>query len=147
MVMTNDGTLTVCYVPGSTQLARALREERTDRYRTWHGSDPELGWWWECLLCGEWNAQAASREAAVIVVSRAHPSLCHVLVGCYCLQPHLTAEMAARIGIKDNYPADRAAELFRMAGGVRRYRPAEKTLDSTLISGPEFGSGGYQWTR
>ena len=62
--------------------------------------------------------------------------------------PHLTAAMAARIGVKDSYPQNRARELFRMAGGTRRYtRFRSLTLRYWLSTAVEMREGSTSMHR
>jgi hypothetical protein len=112
-------------------------------YRTWRET---AHYGAECLLCGTWTNGHKTRGEATIWATRVHPTWCHVITGCHCPEPHLTAAMAARIGVKDSYPRAEAATLFRMAAGVRKYRPPGGNGNSGGF-GPEFGSGGYEWTR
>jgi hypothetical protein len=137
----------VWYVPGSTVFDPGMRVRYAPGYRTWRSTDPGMAYGAECLLCGDWNPGLPAREDAVRWASVTHLVWCHVVNGCYCPAPHLTAEMAARIGVKDSYPREAAATLFRMAGGIRKYRPPSPDLNGTPHGGPEFGSGGYRWTR
>jgi hypothetical protein len=137
----------LAYVPGSTVFDRGLRERRTDVYRTWHSPHRDMAYGAECLLCGEWSSSYQTRQGAEFWVQRVHARYCHVLTGCHCRQPHITAAMAARIGIRDSYPLNEARTLFRMAGGVRKYLPPQLDLNRVPFGGPEYGSGGYRWTR
>lgn len=137
----------MAYVPGSMEFTHAARAQRTERYQTFRFADKTMGWGFECLLCGDWRSGYADREAAVTGYSRAHAGYCHVINGCHCSQPHLTAALAARIGVKDYYPYALAGWLFALAGGVRRYLPPQYDLNHVPFGGPEFGSGGYRWTR
>jgi hypothetical protein len=137
----------VCYVPGSTVFDGGMHVQYANGYRTWRSPHDGMAYGAECLLCGRWSAAHKTREDAVSWATRTHPGWCHVVTGCHCPEPHLTAVMAARIGVKDSYPRGSAATLFRMAGGVRRYLPPRPDLNGTLFGGPEFGSGGYKWTR
>lgn len=137
----------VAYVPGSMEFTCAARARRTGQYQTFRFAATEMGWGFECLLCGDWRSSYADRAAAVAGYSRSHAGYCHVINGCYCPQPHLTAAMAARIGVKDSYPYELSGWLFRLAGGVRRYLPPRLDLHKTPFGGPEFGSGGYAWRR
>jgi hypothetical protein len=107
------------YIPGSTVFTYHAREARTEAYRTWRGKG-EMGWCWECLLCGVWESSQPTREAAVRRVAESHPSWCHVRTGCACPEPHITAGMAVRLGISGEFPARIAPVLFRLAGGVRK---------------------------
>lgn len=142
---TAPGRITpMAYVPG---FGRYKNERRTERYRTWDSPHPDMAWCFECLLCGDWRSGYASREAAVSGYGSAHAGYCHVVNGCHCRQPHLTAAMAARIGVKDQFPAALSGWLFALAGGVRRYRGPAYDLNRVPFGGPEFGSGGYRWTR
>jgi hypothetical protein len=135
------------YVPGSTKFAPGMHVQYARGYRTWLSTDPSMAYGSECLLCGGWHPGLPSREDAVQWVTVTHLAWCHVVNGCHCPEPHLTAEMAARIGVKDNYPRKSAATLFRMAGGIRKYLPPSPDLNGIPFGGPEFGSGGYRWTR
>ena len=129
-------------------LAGGVTQVRYTRgYRIWHSPHTGMAHGAECLLCGQWTAGHADRERAARWATRTHPGWCHVVTGCHCPEPHLTAEMAARIGVKDSYPRTEAATLFRMAGGVRKYLPPSPDLNGIPHGGPEFGSGGYAWTR
>lgn len=133
------------YVPGSAKLSAAALEERTGRYRTWRAQDPGMAWCSECLLCGDWRSGYPSREAAAGYMTGGHAGYCHVLNGCHCTQPHLTAAMAARTGVEDGYPSEAAGQLFAQAGGTRMYRAPVRDLNGTSSGGPPFGSGGYDW--
>jgi hypothetical protein len=108
------------YVPGSAPFPRSVHERRTATYRTWHGQG-DAGYGAECLLCGEWRSGLARRGHAELWATAVHMTWCHVTHGCHCPDPHLTAALAARIGVKDSYPRSLARELFAMAGGTRRY--------------------------
>lgn len=137
--------MTAVPVPGSAKLSPSAREARTRRYRTWRGQHPGLAWCAECLLCGDWRSGYPTRELAAQYVSAVHAASCHVLNGCHCPQPHLTAVMAARLGIRDEYPRELAGRLFALAGGTRRYLPPHLDRRGTPHGGPEHGSGGYRW--
>jgi hypothetical protein len=106
------------YIPGSTVFTYWAHEQRTENYRTWLGST-DMGWCWECLLCGCWESSQDSRAEAVARVADSHPSWCHVRTGCSCDNPHITAAMATRLGIEGEFPAHLAPVLFRLANGVR----------------------------
>jgi hypothetical protein len=108
-------------VPGSVKFTYQARERRTASYRTWAGKHPDMSWCAECLLCGEWGSGYTARAGAEFWVDRVHGFYCHVTRGCHCAEPHITAVMAARLGIRGSYPLSCARELFRMAGGTRRY--------------------------
>ena len=110
-------------IPGSVQFSPRVREQRTESYRTWRSPHPDMNWCWECLLCGQWESSQGTREAAQERAGVSHPGWCHVVTGCSCKYPHITARMAARLGIRDEYPAHLAAVLFRLAGGIRRPCP------------------------
>ena len=117
------------YVPGSTVFTVPVQERRTATYRTWHSPHADMAWGAECLLCGEWQSGYTTREGAGFWADRVHGNYCHVTNGCHCRLPHLTAAMAARIGVKDSYPQSSARVLFRMAGGTRRYLPPSADLN------------------
>jgi hypothetical protein len=123
----------LAYVPGSTVFTVPVHEQRTATYRTWHSPHADMSYGAECLLCGEWQSGYTTREGAEFWADRVHGNYCHVTRGCHCRQPHLTAAMAARIGVKDSYPQNRARELFRMAGGTRRYLPQSADLKGVLF--------------
>jgi hypothetical protein len=112
----------MAYIPGSVQFTYRAREVRTESYRTWLGAG-DMNWGWECLLCGDWGSSEPARAAAVARVAGAHPSWCHVRTGCSCGCPHITAAMAARLGIGGEFPAHLAPVLFRLAGGTRKPCP------------------------
>jgi hypothetical protein len=135
----------LAYVPGFVKFDRALREQRTARYRTWHSRHPDMAYCAECLLCGEWGSGFTSREQAAASITGSHASFCHVINGCHCPEPHLTAAIAARVGVVDSYPYDMSGWLFALAGGTRRYLPPRLDRNGTPFGGPEFGSGGYNW--
>jgi hypothetical protein len=140
----------VAYVPGSVRFTYRAREQRTARCRTWLSANPDMAWCAECLLCGEWLTGSATRGQAAARVTdprTGHAKYCHALNGCHCSQPHLTAALAARIGVADSYPYELAGWLFALAGGVRRYLPPRLDLNGVPFGGPEFGSGGYRWAR
>ena len=134
-------TPTVAYVPGSIAFTVPVHEQRTATYRTWHSPHADMAYSVECLLCGVWTSGYASRTDATAWGAEKHPGWCHVTQGCHCPMPHLTAAMAARIGVKDSYPQNRARELFRMAGGTRRYLPPSADRQGTLFgpSADELG--------
>jgi hypothetical protein len=110
------------YVPGAVRLTGPAREQRTGTYRTWVGRD-DMGWCAECLLCGEWSSSGPARGAAARWGAERHPHFCHAVNGCHCREPHITAAMGARLGLGAAYPRHLAGTLFRLAGGVRKYRP------------------------
>lgn len=56
-----------------------------------------------------------------------HPAVCHVAQGCHCGTPHITAAMAARLGIGSEYPEHLAEILFRLGGGQRK--PVARPVD------------------
>lgn len=123
----------LAYVPGSAPCPRSAHERRTATYRTWYLPGlSEAGA--ECLLCGEWASGYAKRELAELWAGYVHPTWCHVTRGCHCPDPHLTAALAARIGVKGSYPRHLARDLFAMAGGTRRYLQPR-----TDRAGNEFG--------
>src|SRR6185312_5979349 len=76
-----------------------------------------------CLLCGQWGSSERTRQSAADRTELVHPTWCHVRTGCSCYHPHITAGMAARLGITDEYPAHLAPVLFRLAGGTRKPCP------------------------
>lgn len=135
------------HVPGSVKLTDAAREVRTGRYRTWRSPHPDMAWCAECLLCGDWRSGYASRETAAGYMTGAHAGSCHVLNGCHCPQPHLTAALAARIGVKDEFPGELSGQLFARACGVRLYLPPAGDMNGVPSGGPAFGSGGYRWRK
>ena len=123
----------LAYVPGSVKFTVPACEQRTASYRTWRSPHPDMAYCAECLLCGEWSSGYTARLGARFWVTRVHARYCHVENGCHCPQPHMTAALAARIGVKDSYPLNRARELFRMAGGTRRYLPPSADLKGVLF--------------
>ena len=125
----------VSYVPGQGHFPS---ERRTANYRTWLGQK-DMGWCAECLLCGDWTSSQGSREAAVRWVTAKHPSWCHVVNGCHCRQPHITAAMGARLGLGAEYPRHLGGVLFRMAGGVRRYCPPSVDMQGTVHEYEQIG--------
>jgi len=112
----------LAYVPGMSALNRTVI--RGDGYRTWHGL-MDMGWCWECLLCGDWGSSEITRQAAVAHASVRHRTYCHAVQGCHCPQPHLSTEQAERLGVcgGGQYPYDFGGILFRLADGVRPYCP------------------------
>lgn len=110
------------YVPGGTQFTYPARERRTPTYRTWLGAQ-DMRYCVECLLCGSWESSNATREEATRWGTETHPRLCHVVTGCHCLYPHITAAVAARLGIGNEVPRHLTRTLFRLAGGRRKYCP------------------------
>lgn len=113
----------MAYIPGQVRFTYAAREARTENYRTWQGRG-DMGWCCECLLCGWWESSQDSREAAARRAGESHPSWCHVRTGCHCRYPHITAAMAARLGLSGGeYPAHLAPVLFKLAGGTRKPCP------------------------
>lgn len=133
----------VSYVPGSVRFTYQAREQRTATYSTWRGKG-DMGWCAECLLCGQWTSSQATRAAAAEWATGNHPGWCHVVQGCHCPQPHITAAMAARLGLGADYPRHLAAVLFRMAGGRRRYCPPHLDLNHVPFGAPE---GTYYYWR
>jgi len=114
----------MAYVPGSVRFTYAAREQRSATCRTWHGRQ-DMGWCWECLLCGDWGSSCATRAQAERMGAVTHPTWCHVVQGCHCAGPHITAAMAARLGISAQYPRHLAGILFRLAGGIRKPVPRQ----------------------
>ena len=133
-------TATMSYVPGQGHLPA---EQRTAAYRTWRGKG-DMGWCAECLLCGQWASSEPTRQAAARWGAGNHPGWCHVVQGCHCPTPHITAAMGARLGLGGEYPRHLAAVLFRMAGGRRRYLPPSLDLHKTPHGAPE---GTYYYWR
>ena len=115
------------YVPGSVRFTFPAHEARTSHYRTWHSPHRGMAWCGECLLCGDWRSGFASREQAASAIARVHARYCHVVMGCHCPQPHLTAALAARIGVTDSYPYELSGTLFAMAGGCGATCPRGRT--------------------
>ena len=128
-------------VPGSAQFTLAASEHRCETYRTWYGQ--KMGWCAECLLCGEWTSSQHSRVHADVWAADQHPNVCHVVQGCHCPQPHITAAMGARLGLGAEYPRHLGTVLFRMAGGRRKYRPPTLDLHRTPFGAP--ASTYYYW--
>ena len=126
----------VGYVPGSTQFTYRAQERRTATHRTWLAAKG-MGWCVECLLCGQWEAGHASREAAARWESERHASWCHVANGCHCPQPHITAAMGARLGLGTDYPRHLGEVLFRLAGGRRKYLEPSPDRHGTPFGAPE----------
>lgn len=124
---------TTVFVPGSVKCPPLVREHRTSAYRTWHSPHRDMAYCAECLLCGQWDSGYTARPGAQFWAEAVHAFYCHVARGCHCPQPHLTAAMAARIGVKGSYPQSAARELFRMAGGTRRYLPPQADRGGTLF--------------
>ena len=112
----------MAYVPGAARFTCAARERRYETYRTWRGKG-DMGWCAECLLCGEWTSSQPSRIHAGVWAADRHPGWCHVVNGCHCYQPHITAAMGRRLGLGAEYPRHTGRALFQLAGGVRRYQP------------------------
>ena len=133
----------VAYVPGSVRFTYPAREQRTGTYRTWLGRK-DMGWCCECLLCGQWESSKGTRADAIRWGTENHPGWCHVVQGCHCPQPHITAAMGARLGLGDEYPRNLATVLFRMAGGFRKYRAPSLDLHRTPFGAPE---GTYYYWR
>ena len=129
----------MAYVPGSVRFSYPAREQRTAAYRTWLGSG-DMGWCWECLLCGDWGSSCASRVTAAVQAGGRHPGWCHVANGCHCYWPHITAAMGARLGLGEQYPRHLAGVLFRMAGGVRKYRAPLIDLNGTVFTYEQVGA-------
>jgi hypothetical protein len=109
-------------VPGAVRFTYPARERRAGTYRTWLGRD-DMGWCAECLLCGDWSSSGPARAAAARWGAERHPRCCHVVNGCHCREPHITAAMGVRLGLGAEYPRRLAGILFRLAGGTRKYRP------------------------
>lgn len=137
----------IFHTPGATRFAACFRERRTARYRSWVSPHRDMVYCAECLLCGAWQAGYTTRQGAEFWVTAVHARYCHVINGCHCTEPHLTAQLAARLGVCGAYPRELASWLFALAGGVRRYLPPRRDLNGVPFGGPEFGSGGYRWTR
>lgn len=133
---------TVSYVPGSTRFTYAASEQRAESYRTWLGTKG-MEWCAECLLCGQWTSSQQTRAEAVEWAAGSHPGWCHVVQGCHCPQPHITAAMAARLGLGADYPRHLGTILFRMAGGFRKYRAPSLDLHHVPFGAPE--STYYYW--
>lgn len=123
------------HVPGSARFAGRAREQRAPGYRTWHGTGG-MGWCAECLLCGQWESSFPSRDTAAGWGTERHPRWCHVINGCHCRDPHVTAVMAARLGIGPEYPRHLAAVLYAIAGEYRKHR-----APVTDCNGTAFPSG------
>ena len=132
----------VSYVPGSVQFTYAARERRYETYRTWLGKG-DMGWCAECLLCGDWTSSKPNRIHADVWAADNHPGWCHVVQGCHCPQPHITAAMAARLGLGADYPRHLATVLFKLAGGRRKYRAPSPDLHGVPFGAPE--STYYYW--
>jgi len=152
----------LAYIPGSVRFTYPAREQRSATCRTWHGRQ-DMGWCWECLLCGDWADSCATRAQAERVGAVTHPTWCHVVQGCHCATPHITAAMAARLGISGEFPRHLAGILFRLAGGIRKPlpRPVDKygypyacqhcdQAGKTTAAGQRLALGalppGHQWT-
>jgi hypothetical protein len=133
----------VSYVPGSVRFTYAASERRTETYRTWQGRQ-DMGWCAECLLCGQWESSHATRAAAIEWATGNHPGWCHVVQGCHCPQPHITAAMAARLGLGADYPRHLATVLFKLAGGRRKYHPPHLDRYGTPFGASE---GTYYYWR
>jgi hypothetical protein len=117
--MTQAQPVRMACIPGSVRFTYRAREHRTENYRTWRGQG-DMGWCWECLLCGHWESRQPARAWAVARVAGIHPHWCHVSTGCSCRDPHVTAAMATRLGLSGGeFPAHLSVILFRLAGGVR----------------------------
>ena len=132
----------VSYVPGSVQFTYPARERRTATYRTWIGKQ-DMRWCAECLLCGQWNSSGRTRAEAIKWATGNHPGWCHVVQGCHCHQPHITAAMAARLGLGAEYPRQLGEILFRLAGGRRKYRAPSRDLHGSPFGAPEDAY--YYW--
>ena len=133
----------VSYVPGSVRFTYQAQERRTATCSTWLGTRG-MGWCVECLLCGQWEAGQASRAAAIRWERECHASWCHVVQGCYCPQPHITAAMGARLGLGSEYPRHLATVLFRMAGGRRKYLAPSPDRHGSPFGAPD---GTYYYWR